>query len=151
MKLAEALQERADLNRKIEQLSDRLEANVLVQEGEVPLEDPNVLKTQLDHAIDRLIELINAINRTNSQTVVNGQTLTALIAQKDGLSTKIGHYKSIVQASSRINYRARGSEIKILASINVSKWQSEIDEMAKQIRTLDNTLQQANWNTDLIE
>ena len=45
MKLAEALQERADLNRKIEQLSDRLEANVLVQEGEVPLEDPNVLKT----------------------------------------------------------------------------------------------------------
>ena len=34
MKLAEALQERADLNRKIEQLQDRLSNNVLVQEGE---------------------------------------------------------------------------------------------------------------------
>ncbi len=33
MKLAEALQERADLNRKIEQLKSRLNNNVLVQEG----------------------------------------------------------------------------------------------------------------------
>ena len=34
MKLAEALQERADLNRNIEQLKSRLNNNVLVQEGE---------------------------------------------------------------------------------------------------------------------
>ena len=36
MKLAEALQERADLNRRIEQLRDRLENNALVQEGRPP-------------------------------------------------------------------------------------------------------------------
>lgn len=33
MKLAEALQERADINRNIEQLKNRLNHNVLVQEG----------------------------------------------------------------------------------------------------------------------
>ena len=33
MKLAEALQERADLNRKIEQLKSRLNNNVLVHDG----------------------------------------------------------------------------------------------------------------------
>ena len=44
MKLAEALQERADLNRKIEQLQDRLSNNVLVQEGEQTAEDPEKLK-----------------------------------------------------------------------------------------------------------
>lgn len=33
MKLAEALQERADINRNIEQLKNRLNNNVLVQEG----------------------------------------------------------------------------------------------------------------------
>ena len=38
MKLAEALQERADLNRKIEQLNNRLSNNALVQAGEVPAE-----------------------------------------------------------------------------------------------------------------
>lgn len=36
MKLAEALQERADLNRKIDQLRARLSANATVQEGEKP-------------------------------------------------------------------------------------------------------------------
>ena len=43
MKLAEALQERADLNRKIAQLKSRLLNNVLVQEGEKTVEDPNFL------------------------------------------------------------------------------------------------------------
>lgn len=44
MKLAEALQERADLNRKIEQLKSRLNNNVLVQEGEQTAESPEQLK-----------------------------------------------------------------------------------------------------------
>ena len=54
MKLAEALQERADLNRKIEQLQDRLSNNVLVQEGEQIAEDPEKLKDELDSAAGRL-------------------------------------------------------------------------------------------------
>lgn len=33
MKLAEALQERADLNKKIEQLRSRITSNALMQEG----------------------------------------------------------------------------------------------------------------------
>ena len=40
MKLAEALQERADLNIKIEQLKARMMNNALVQEGERPSENP---------------------------------------------------------------------------------------------------------------
>ena len=43
MKLAEALQERADLNRAIQQLENRLSNNALVQEGERPAEDPQEL------------------------------------------------------------------------------------------------------------
>ena len=48
MKLAEALQERADINRNIEQLKYRLNNNVLVQEGEKPAENPEKLKLELD-------------------------------------------------------------------------------------------------------
>ena len=53
MKLAEALQERADINRKIEQLKSRLNNNVLVQEGEQPAEDPEKLKQELDAVISK--------------------------------------------------------------------------------------------------
>ncbi|MBQ9251399.1 MAG: hypothetical protein IJ188_05930 [Clostridia bacterium] len=48
MKLAEALQERADLNRTIKELRDRLDRVVLVQEGEKPVEDPVELLSELD-------------------------------------------------------------------------------------------------------
>ena len=51
MKLAEALQERADINRNIEQLRSRMTNNALVQEGEKTAEDPELLKKELDSAI----------------------------------------------------------------------------------------------------
>ena len=144
MKLAEALQERADLNRKIEQLQDRLSNNVLVQEGEQTAED-------LDSAILRLAALIAQINQTNCTTIVEGRTLTALIARKDALSLKIRLYKEIASTASQTTYRARNTEIKIKSTISVADWQAEIDQMSKELRLLDNQLQQSNWNTDLIE
>ena len=59
--------------------------------------------------------------------------------------------KEIVGAASQASYRVRGAEIKIKAAVSVTSWQSEIDKMAKQLRLLDNKLQQSNWTTDLIE
>ena len=151
MKLAEALQERADLNRNIEQLQSRLNNNVLVQEGEEPAEDPQKLKEMLDESIARLAYLIKCINQTNCQTIVDGKSLTELIAQKDALSLKIHAYKDIVYTAAQSVYRARNTEIKIKQTINVASWQAEIDQMAKNLRLVDNKLQETNWQTDLIE
>jgi len=151
MKLAEALQERADINRNIEQLKNRLNNNVLVQEGEKTAEEPEKLKQELDASIERLAYLISRINLTNSQIKIDGQTLTELIAKKDALSLKISTYKNIVYTGSQTSYRARNTEIKIKPAIVVAEWQSEIDKMAKELRLLDNKLQESNWNTDLIE
>ena len=145
MKLAEALQERADLNRNIEQLRKRLNSNVLVQEGE------RTAERELDASVERLAYLISRINLTNSQTKVDGRTLTELIARKDALILKIGVYKDIVYTGSQTSYRARNTEIKIKAAISVTDWQDEIDKMAKELRLLDNKLQENNWGTELIE
>lgn len=151
MKLAEALQERADLNRNIEQLKIRLNKNVLVQEGEAPAELPTRLKQELDASVDRLEYLMAKINKTNHETAVDGKTLTELIAEKDALSIKISAYKEIVSAASLTVNRARNSEIRIRSSISVTGWQAEIDNMSKKLRIVDNKLQETNWKTELIE
>ena len=130
MKLAEALQERADLNRNIEQLKNRLSSNALVQEGEQPVECPENLKQELDASISRL---------------------SYLIAQKDALSLKLHVYRDVVYAGSQISYRARNTEIKIRSAFSVADWQKEIDRMSKELRRLDNRLQESNWKTDLVE
>ena len=63
MKLAEALQERADLNSKINELRCRLGNNATVQEGEAPAEDPAELIFQREECVARLKKLIARINR----------------------------------------------------------------------------------------
>lgn len=151
MKLAEALQERADLNRSIAQLKSRLEASALVQQGEQPLEDPAQLKQSLDKAVQRLAWLIARINHTNCTTLAEGQSLTELIARKDALTLQIQLYREILQEASQANYRARGTEIRILPTIQVADWQAQLDELCRQLRLLDNLLQRTNWETDLLE
>ena len=60
MKLAEALQERADLNRQIQQLRCRMLNNAVVQEGEAPAEDPAQLTEELESCLKRLEYLTTA-------------------------------------------------------------------------------------------
>ena len=151
MKLAEALQERADLNRKISELTQRVRQNCLVQEGENTNEDPNVLMTELDGCIDRLRSLMAAINKTNNSAEINGRTLTAIIAEKDAMKLKLTAYRQFVNEAGNRTQRARFSEIKIMNAVDVPQLQKKADLCAKRIRELDNTLQQANWTIDLEE
>ena len=150
MKLAQALQERADLNARIRQLNGRLTNNALVQEGEKPAEDPAKLLKELNECVDRLEELIGRINLTNARTTIDGRSLTELIAHKDALHTRIASYRSLLEQASRTAARATRSEIKILSTVNVSKLQKDVDEMSKELRTVENTIQESNWLTELL-
>ena len=151
MKLAEALQERADLNRNISDLQNRLERVMLVQEGEIPVEDPQKLLRELNEAADRLEYLMAAINHTNDQTAINGLSLTQLIAKKDVLSRKINVYKICATEAGMNTNRARGTEIKVVPTMKAAELQKEVDRMARELRLLDNLLQQTNWTRELIE
>ena len=82
---------------------------------------------------------------------MDGQTLTELIAKKDAHLLTIRFYKDAVQAGSQTSCRARNAEIKIKPTISVADWQAEIDNASKEVRLLDNKLQETNWSTELIE
>ena len=151
MKLAEALQERADLNRKIEELRRRLANVILVQEGEEPAAEPAELLKELNAAIARLEYLMAAINLTNCRTKANGMTLTALIARKDALMVKLSSYRDLVYSASQNTNRARGTEIKVKSLLKAGDLQKVADQIAKEVRELDNLLQETNWKTKLIE
>lgn len=151
MKLAEALQERADLNRRIEQLRYRLSNNVLVQEGEKPLEDPAALLEELESSFTRLEWLIARINLTNCAVKVEDRSLTELIARRDVLSLRAEAYRRLVEEASQNTHRATRTEIKILSAVNVPALQRQADDASRELRLLDNTLQATNWTADLME
>jgi len=149
MKLAEALILRADIQNRIEQLKSRLADNAKVQEGEKPSEEPKALLAELDALTSELERLIVRINLTNCTAKAGGKSLTELIAKRDVLTLKAGALRAFAQVSAqKVDVYSR-SEIKILSTVDVAALQKQVDELAKQIRQLDTTLQGANWQTDL--
>ena len=149
MKLAEALQARSDLKKQLNQLEYRMSNNALVQEGEQPNEKPSELFKQYNDGLKQLEELIIRINLTNSRAKVDGVTLTELIARRDTLKQKIDAYRSVLASASSNTSRATRTEIKVLSTINVESFQKDVDRMSKELRELDNKIQEANWKIEL--
>ena len=150
MKLATALSERADLQRRISELSVRLNNNAKVQEGEEPSEDPTGLLKELDECLIRLEELIARINKTNCETVSGGMSLTDLIAKRDCLKERIRIMRDFLNASSEKVSRYSKTEIRIKSTVPVSKLQKQVDACSRELRETDEKIQELNWTTELI-
>ena len=134
MKLAEALSERADIQKRMQQLCARLRRNALVQEGEKPAEDPHALLEEYGRLCERYEELIRRTNLTNAATTDGGETLTALLARRDALIERISGLNDFLQEASNTAARATRSEIVIRSTVDVSALQKQADELSKQLR-----------------
>ncbi|MBP3792895.1 MAG: DIP1984 family protein [Ruminococcus sp.] len=150
MKLAEALNERADIQRRIAQLKARLLNNSKVQEGEKPAEDPKDLLDELNFCVQRLEELIARINKTNCEAKDGSVSITELIAHRDVLAQKLGIYRDFLNSASSVVNRITKTEIKIQPSVDVRALQKQIDMMSKAYRETDTKIQELNWTTELL-
>ena len=150
MKLAEALNLRADLQRRIANLKERLIMNAKVQEGESPAEEPNMLLKELTGNINELENLIKAINKTNSSTYIDNESIAEIIAKRDTLGLKLSILRSFVTESAKKIDRYSNKEIRILSTIDIAEKQKEIDNLSKEYRLIDTKLQGLNWTTDLL-
>lgn len=149
MKLAEALLERADLQKRLSRLESRLCLNARVQDGESPAEDPKALIAELEQISCRLEELIRRINLTNAAVTDNGESLTALLARRDVLSKKAGIMQSFLSEASATASRATRSEIAIRSTVPVAELRKDLDGLCADLRTLDTRIQGINWTADL--
>jgi hypothetical protein len=150
MKLAEALILRADLQKRIEQLKQRILNNVMVQEGDEPAEDPSQLLRELEQASAELVDLVQRINRTNSSTQLDDTlSLADALAVRDSLKTRHAMYRELAQAAVIKHSRFSRSEVKFVSMVSVSNIQQTADRLAKEHRELDALIQASNWNSEL--
>lgn len=150
MKLATALSNRADLQGRLNELETRLVANAKVQEGEKPDENPMELIAEKDRIIAELESLISKINLTNSRTEYNGMTITEMLAKRDCLKTDIKIMRNFLSSSSAKINRYSRTEIIIRSTVNVAELQKKVDALCKELREIDEKIQELNWTTELI-
>ncbi len=150
MKLAEALSIRADLQKKVEQLKERINDSSKVQEGDTPTENVDELFGELQETLSALEDIIFRINATNMQVVHDGESITKLIARRDVLSMRVSIMKGVLGHVTDNGDRFSRNEIKYVRTVDVKELRKKADSYAKQLRELDLKIQQLNWMFDLV-
>lgn len=150
MKLASALSERADIQRRLSELSERLANNAKVQEGDSPAEDPQELLAETDGLIGHLETLIYRINMTNSKVETDGVSMTMMIARRDCLKKRIAMLRGFLDCASSKVERYSRAEIAVHSTVDVKELQKQVDGLSRELRELDEKIQELNWTTELL-
>ena len=152
MKLAEALLIRSDMQKKLAQLKGRIKANVKVQEGDTPSEDPNELMIDASQIITELTALIERIHRTNAVAKTDkGQSMLTLLVERDTLELRHKLLLEAIEATQTEADRYSPREIKWHVMISVASLQKQADDIAMKLRKINIVIQANNWQIDLIE
>lgn len=152
MKLAEALLLRSDQQKKLVSLKQRINANVLIQDGDEPSEDPNELLKQVFALTQESQKLVFTIHQTNALAKLNdGRSLLALLTQRDELVERHKVLTSAISNTNREPDRYSSREIKWRKVIPVSSLQKQADDISAKLRDLNVLIQANNWQIDLIE
>lgn len=150
MKLAEALILRADMQKKLLSLRQRIAKNAVHQEGSTPHEAPQKLLEESFHLLGEMRILIEKINKKNASTsLADGRSLTQAIAMREELGARHSLLTHAIEHSSKEPDRYSMAEIKWVSSLKVAALQAQSDDLARKIREMNILLQEANWKTDL--
>ena len=151
MKLAEALILRADTQKRIAQLKERLLLNAKVQAGDQPAEKPESLLAELEEATCQLIALICTINRANAAAQVEGRSLADLLAERDARMAQAAILRAFLAGAAAKVDRYSQKEIALLSTVDVAAKQKEVDALARKIRNMDLKIQEKNWLTEVLD
>jgi len=156
MLLAEALALRADQQKRLKELSTRIQDNARVPDGTAPDEDPEALLREAGELAADLMALVQRINRTNASTEAREEpraTVSDLIAERAQAQRMSQLLRAAAQAGTRGSSRgflSRDADA-TRATVDVPALQKEADRWAVRYRELDVRLQLLNWSTDLLE
>lgn len=155
MKLAEALIQRADAQKRLQALRQRLARVARVQEGDLPAEDPRVLLAEIDELLEILRDWIQRINRTNAATEFEpGVSIADALARRDILGTRQKIYRELADeanSTGQDRFRWTRAEIKFESTVDVADIQRQADALAVEYRELDTQLQALNWEVELLD
>ena len=151
MKLAEALIERAEIQKENAKLLSRIKDNAMVQEGDSPAENPEDLIPEYDKNMERLLFLTQRINETNSKTPFDDKMNVAeAIALRDCLGAKNRAYREIYSNATIKPDRYSQKEVRFVRCVDIKDLQTQIDKFSKEYRELDTKIQGINWTIDLL-
>ncbi|ULO09817.1 DIP1984 family protein [Paenibacillus sp. 19GGS1-52] len=152
MRLAEALVRRADCQRKVAQIKQRLGRVIKVQEGETPSESPTELLDELSQTLGDLAVWVKKINKTNAFSPFDTSiSLAEALAERDRIMQHRNILNELLNEASIKQERYSRQEVKFHTTVEIVALQKEVDELSRKYRELDFKIQEKNWSTDVLD
>jgi len=151
MILAEALIERANLQRRLDALKVRMNASARVLQGDTPAEDAMLLLEEYERVASDLLAVVRRINGTNAVTELEpGVNLVDAIVARDLLRKRQQAYSDLADAAvGKSDRYYQTAESRFSRAVDVAALRKQADELGREARELDTRLQAANWTIEL--
>ena len=81
----------------------------------------------------------------------SGETLTDALARRDILALRQGVLRQVADVAGERQQRYGRAEIRILPTVDVGELRRRADDLARERRELDVSIQETNWLTELSE
>ncbi len=137
------------MQKRIEQIEDRLKSVVKIQEGDEPDEDAEDLVSELQQATQQLEEFVYRINKTNLHAERDGESITRMIARKDALTLEVNTLRDVLKVAAEKDSRYSRNEIKYVKTVDTVKLRKKIDGLSAELRKVDLKIQESNWMFEL--
>lgn len=151
MKIAKALSELKRLKGRLSQLFALSIDNQYHPEQETPEFSTAELLGEWDEVQSEVRKLSLAVQRTNQRVKIeSGKTLAEAILTMADLRSRAAQYERIIKAKPENKYM-RDEKVIYAAAVPVPELVEELNRTAKEIRRIDEEIQEANWRHELLE
>ena len=115
---------------------------------------------KLATALSRRKELQTHIHELEDRLMNNAQVQEGeepaedpreLLARRDCCRGQLGIWRNFLSCASATVSRRTVGEIKIRSAVPVKDFQKQVDQGAKELRQLEERIQELNWTTELLE
>lgn len=154
MKLGEALAQLKKERSRLARLISLRKENVYVEKGKQSPFNPEQIGRDISNKINQIRELKIRIQKTNLKTLLHEEKISlaeAIILIGD-IRSKISHLSNLfTEKKEYYSFRLRSKDdIEKIAQLDESDIEKEIESLESEKIRIDNLIQIANWETELV-
>lgn len=154
MKLGEALAQLKKERSRLARLIALRKENVYVEKGKQSPFNPEQISSDINNKINQIRELKIRIQKTNLKTLLNKEKISlaeAIILIGD-IRSKISHLSNLFNDKKEYySFRLRSKDdIEKIAQLDESEIEKEIESLESEKIRIDNSIQIANWEAELV-
>jgi len=152
MNIGEALSLLKKEKSRLARLINLRKENVYIEEGKKSEFDPKKLTEDINFKIDEIRRLKIRITKTNLASGISGEkiSLAEAIIKIGDIRSKIAQLNNLFERKRNLWYSEKETKI-VIAQLNESEIEDEIEKLENEKSNLDNKIQLANWNAKLLE